>query len=143
MSLHSGSMDIPLWGSEEARRREEHVARFLEREYLAAKANPVSLEELGVSSFEGPMWEETEELIESHYDEKMEFFQSFLDRKYLAYSMAYYGDSAEEALKSEASLEEAQRRKFELVCSRIGIKGNEKILNIGCGFGSFEKYIFI
>ena len=134
-------LNIPPWGSEEARRKEMHVARFLEREYKAAMDLGVTLESLGVSASTGPMWEETEELIETHYDEQIEFFDSFLDARYRAYSMAYYGEDAEEVNSSSLSLEDAQERKFDLICKRIGIIGNERILNIGCGFGSFEKYI--
>ena len=135
------SLNIPAWGSEEALRKEEHVARFLEREYKAAANKPISLEELGISAAKGPMWEETEELIETHYDEQIEFFNSFLDSSYRAYSMAYFGDDRDEVMNSALSLEEAQTKKFQLICDRIGIQGDEKILNIGCGFGSFERYI--
>ena len=134
-------LDIPAWGSEEALRKEEHVARFLEREYQAAADSPVSLESLGVSASTGAMWEETEELIETHYDERIEFFDSFLDSSYRAYSMAYYGEDRDEVMNSSLSLEEAQENKFRLICDRIGIRGDERILNIGCGFGSFERYI--
>ncbi len=135
------SLNIPAWGSEEALRKEEYVARFLEREYQAAANNPSSLKELGISASLGPMWEETEELIETHYDERIEFFNSFLDSSYRAYSMAYFGDDRDEVMNSALSLEEAQTKKFQLICDRIGIQGDEKILNIGCGFGSFERYI--
>jgi len=135
------SLNIPAWGSEEALRKEEHVARFLEREYRAAAEKPISLDELGISASMGEMWEETEELIETHYDERIEFFDSFLDSSYRAYSMAFYGKDRKEVLDSTFSLEEAQANKFRLICDRIGIRGDEKILNIGCGFGSFERYL--
>jgi cyclopropane-fatty-acyl-phospholipid synthase len=134
-------IDIPAWGSKEARRKEEHVSRFLEREYKASKERAWSLEELGVSTTSGPMWEETEELIEGHYDERIEFFESFLDEEYHAYSMAYYGETPEDILNNDVTLEQAQANKFGLICERAEIKGNENILNIGCGFGSFEKYL--
>jgi cyclopropane-fatty-acyl-phospholipid synthase len=135
------SLNIPAWGSEEALRKEEHVARFLGREYQLAADSPVSLETLGVSASTGAMWEATEELIETHYDERIEFFDSFLDSSYRAYSMAYYGEDKNEVMNSTLSLEEAQANKFRLICDRIGIRGDEKILNIGCGFGSFERYL--
>lgn len=137
----SKSLNIPAWGSEEALRKEEHVARFLEREYKAAADNPVSLNDLGISASKGAMWEETKELIQTHYDERIEFFDSFLDASYRAYSMAYYGKGRNEVMESKLSLEDAQANKFRLVCERIGIRGDEKILNIGCGFGSFERYL--
>lgn len=135
------SQNIHPYHSEPALRQEEHVARFLEREYKSLLENPVTLESLGISTTEGPMWEETELLIDSHYDEKIEFFTNFLDNRYLAYSMAYYEAEPQNILTSNISLEDAQKNKFQLICDRIGIQGNERILNIGCGFGSFERYI--
>lgn len=134
--------NIHPYGSEQALRQEAHVARFLSREYQAAMEDPVTLDELGVSTSSGPMWEETKSLMETHYDEKIEFFRGFLDTHYRAYSMAYYADTFEEVRNSKISLEKAQENKFQLICNRIGIQGYERILNIGCGFGSFERYLF-
>jgi cyclopropane-fatty-acyl-phospholipid synthase len=87
------------------------------------------------------MMEETEALMEYHYDERLEFFTSFLDKTYRAYSMAYYGETPEEILNSTATLEDAQHAKFSLIAERGQITGNERILNIGCGFGSLETYL--
>jgi len=84
---------------------------------------------------------ETEALMEYHYDERLEFFTSFLDKAYHAYSMAYYGETPEEILSSTATLEDAQHAKFSLIAKRSKITGNERILNIGCGFGSLETYL--
>ncbi len=136
------SWNIPAWGTEEALRKEEHVARFLEREYRSLVDNPVSVDELSFCPSAGELSEQTSDLMDTHYDEKMEFFKSFLDTHYRAYTMAYYGETAEAVRNTRISLEEAQGRKFQLICERIGIKGDERILNIGCGFGSFEQYLF-
>ncbi len=132
---------IDPWGSPEAVKKERHVARFLEREYRAAFEQGATLAELGISATSGPMWEETDALIETHYDERIEFFQTFLDRDYLAYSMAWWGETADEAEAADITLEAAQKAKFDLICERAEIRGDERILNIGCGFGSFEKYL--
>ncbi|HFD86228.1 MAG TPA: methyltransferase domain-containing protein [Gammaproteobacteria bacterium] len=80
--------------------------------------------------------------MDTHYDEKMEFFNSFLDNHFRAYTMAYYGEQPDFVRETDITLEEAQGKKFQLICERIGIKGDERILNIGCGFGSFEQYLF-
>lgn len=128
-------------GSEELAKYERHLIRYFEREYKRLQENPVSLESLGVNTTQGPMMEETEALMEHHYDERPEFFASFLDKTYRAYSMAYYGETPEEILTSTATLEEAQRAKFSLIAKRAQITGNERILNIGCGFGSLETYL--
>jgi len=128
-------------GSKDLEQYERHLIRFFEREYKRILENPSSLESIGMDTTKGPMMEETEKLMEHHYDERPEFFNSFLDKSFRAYSMAYYGDTPDEIMNSTATLEEAQRAKFALIAKRAQIKGNEKILNIGCGFGSLETYL--
>lgn len=128
-------------GSDELAKYERHLTRFFEREYKRLQENPVSLESLKIDTTQGPMMEDTDALMERHYDERPEFFASFLDRKYRAYSMAYYGETPEEILNSTATLEEAQHAKFSLIAERAQITGSERILNIGCGFGSLETYL--
>jgi len=137
-----GGNDIPVWGSDEAKIKEKHVARFLEREYRALIERPVDIEEISLCPNSGQLSEQTKDLMDVHYDERLEFFDSFLDRHYRAYTMAYYGKTPQEVKESSLTLEEAQGNKFRLICERIGLKGGERILNIGCGFGSFEKYLF-
>lgn len=136
-----GKLNIHAYGSEQVQKHEAHIARFLSREYEAVLNNPTTLDQLGLSTTSGPMWEETGNLMETHYDEKFEFFDSFLDSRYYAYTMAYYGDTPEEIHASSISLEVAQKNKFRLICERIGLEGEERILNLGCGFGSFERYL--
>ena len=87
------------------------------------------------------MWEQTTALMQQHFDADLTLFESFLDNHFMAYTMAYYGENQAQILKSEASLEAAERAKFDLICSRAGIIGNERILNIGCGFGPLETYL--
>jgi cyclopropane-fatty-acyl-phospholipid synthase len=128
-------------GSNELATYERHLSRFFEREYKRLKAKSDSLESLGIKTNQGPMMEETEALMEYHYDEPLEFFDSFLDKTYRAYSMAYYGETPEEILNSTVTLEDAQLAKFSLIAKRSIITGNERILNIGCGFGSLETYL--
>ncbi len=128
-------------GSEELALYESRLTRYFEREYQRLEAEPVSLDDLGISTAEGPIMEETEALMDSHYDEKPEFFASFLDKKYQAYSMAWYGHTPTAIRNSTASLEHAQQAKFALIAERAEIKGDERIFNIGCGFGSLETYL--
>jgi cyclopropane-fatty-acyl-phospholipid synthase len=130
------------YGSPELIKQEKSVTRYLEKEYRSLLENPVSLEQLGISTREGAMWEETDELISEHYDERLEFFDTFLDNRFRAYSMAEYGSEPSDIIHSSRTLEEAQEQKFITICDRMGIRGNEKILNIGCGFGSFESFVF-
>jgi len=140
-SKPSHSSQIPGWGSEEAVRKEKHVARFLEREYRHWAAKAPTLMEVGLDPSAGPMFNATEPLMEVHYDQAFELFRHFLDEHYLAYTMAWYGDDAEAVDASQSSLVEAQEAKFELICRRIGLVGAERILNLGCGFGGFERFL--
>ncbi len=132
---------IPSWGSEEAKRKEKHIERFMEREYKDLLENPVPIEDLKIRPDSGPMTEQTDDLMKVHYDQELYLFERFLDDYYMAYTMAYYGDDAETAKCSNCTIEEAQAEKFKLICNRIGISGDERVLNIGCGFGSFERYL--
>lgn len=127
--------------TDELRALENRLARFFQREYERCIKDPYTLLDLGVQTDSGPMMEETKELMARHYDEAYELFSSFLDTRYQAYSMAYYGESRDTILASKISLEDAQQAKFRLIAERAQIEGHERILNIGCGFGSLETFL--
>ena len=42
--------------------------------------------------------------------------------------------------KNSDNLDNAQESKLELTCNKIGLKEGMRVLDIGCGWGSFEKY---
>jgi cyclopropane-fatty-acyl-phospholipid synthase len=67
--------------------------------------------------------------VRHHYDLPGEFFALFLDRS-MTYSCGIFSRGAE-------TLEEAQRAKLELVCTKLALKPRERVLDIGCGWGSF------
>ncbi len=67
--------------------------------------------------------------VRHHYDVSNEFFALFLDES-MTYSCAVFSRGA-------TSLEQAQRTKLELVCSKLGLKAGERVLDVGCGWGSF------
>ena len=50
----------------------------------------------------------------------------------MAYSCAYW--------KNASNLDEAQEAKLELICQKLHLKPGMKVLDIGCGWGSFVKY---
>jgi cyclopropane-fatty-acyl-phospholipid synthase len=128
-------------GSAELERHEKAFTRYFEKEYQHCLKNPQSLEALGVATNQGPIAEATEVLMDCHYDERPEFFASFLDNHYRAYTMAYYGETPEAIRNSSVTLEEAQKAKFSLIAKRAQIEGHERIINIGCGFGSLETFL--
>jgi cyclopropane-fatty-acyl-phospholipid synthase len=67
--------------------------------------------------------------VQHHYDVGNEFFALFLDRS-MTYSCAYWAGGA-------TTLEEAQEAKLELVCKKLRLSEGERLLDVGCGWGSF------
>jgi cyclopropane-fatty-acyl-phospholipid synthase len=67
--------------------------------------------------------------VRHHYDAGNEFFALFLDRS-MTYSCAYFAGGA-------GTLEEAQEAKLDLVCTKLALKQGERVLDVGCGWGSF------
>jgi cyclopropane-fatty-acyl-phospholipid synthase len=67
--------------------------------------------------------------VRHHYDVGNEFFSLFLDES-MTYSCAVFSRGA-------TTLEEAQRTKLEIVCRKLDLKPGERLLDVGCGWGSF------
>nr|MDQ3935833.1 cyclopropane-fatty-acyl-phospholipid synthase family protein [Actinomycetota bacterium] len=67
--------------------------------------------------------------VTHHYDVSNEFFALFLDES-MTYSCAIFSRGA-------TTLEEAQEAKLELICAKLGLRPGERILDVGCGWGSF------
>lgn len=67
--------------------------------------------------------------ISHHYDVGDDFYRLVLGPS-LTYSCAYFSSP-------DASLEEAQRDKHELVCRKLRLRGGERVLDVGCGWGTF------
>jgi cyclopropane-fatty-acyl-phospholipid synthase len=134
---------IHRYGSIESLQFEKHMERYFAREYDRWHGNTELPEKYGVSSFEGNIVNQGthKESIE-HYDKEFKIYQSFLDKKYMVYTMAYYG--ATEYLpqvNNELTLDQAQIDKYNLIIQRAGIKNGDKILELGCGFGGFTTYL--
>jgi cyclopropane-fatty-acyl-phospholipid synthase len=66
-----------------------------------------------------------------HYDRDNALFKAMLDKR-MAYSCAYW--------KESKSLDQAQEAKLDLVCRKLNLKPGQRILDIGCGWGSFMKF---
>jgi len=68
---------------------------------------------------------------EYHYDIGNDFYMGMLDVR-LAYSCGYWSDAE--------SLDASQEAKLDLICRKIDLKPGDKVLDIGCGWGSFAGY---
>lgn len=65
--------------------------------------------------------------VAAHYDVSNEFYALFLDRR-MVYSCAFYP-------RPDATLDEAQESKLELVCRKLALVEGERLLDVGCGWG--------
>ena len=70
--------------------------------------------------------------VRHHYDLPPEYFALFLDES-MTYSCAIFSRGAE-------TLEAAQEEKLELVCTKLALQEGERVLDIGCGWGSFATH---
>lgn len=70
--------------------------------------------------------------VRSHYDLGNDLFEKMLDRR-MAYSCGYWAGGA-------ATLDEAQEAKLDLVWRKLGMQVGQRVLDIGCGWGSFVQF---
>jgi len=79
----------------------------------------------------GPLHSRTRDVlaVRHHYDVSNEFFSLFLDRS-MTYSCAFFS-------RDGSSLESAQTAKLELTCRKLHLQPGKRVLDVGCGWGSF------
>jgi cyclopropane-fatty-acyl-phospholipid synthase len=70
--------------------------------------------------------------VRHHYDLPPEFYELFLGET-MAYSCAIFSRGA-------TTLEEAQQTKLDLVCTKLQLQPGERVLDVGCGFGSWAVH---
>ncbi|MGM0444219.1 MAG: cyclopropane fatty acyl phospholipid synthase [Fibrobacterota bacterium] len=68
---------------------------------------------------------------QKHYDLGNALFENMLDSR-MNYSCAYW--------KNADTLEQAQENKLDLICRKLFLKPGMRVLDIGCGWGSFGQY---
>ncbi|MBB4304991.1 cyclopropane-fatty-acyl-phospholipid synthase [Rhodobium orientis] len=70
--------------------------------------------------------------IAHHYDVSNDFYRLFLDPE-MVYTCAYFTDW-------QNDLATAQRDKLEMICRKLRLQPGERLLDIGCGWGSLITY---
>ncbi|MGH9117081.1 MAG: class I SAM-dependent methyltransferase [Acidimicrobiales bacterium] len=73
--------------------------------------------------------------VRFHYDVGNDFYRLFLDRN-LVYSCAYFDEADRAAPRADEQLDRAQVRKLDLICRKLDLRPGERLLDIGCGWGS-------
>jgi len=71
------------------------------------------------------------EIGEAHYDIGNYLYKAMLDKR-MTYTCGYW--------KNAKNLDVAQEAKLDLVCKKVGLKKGMRVLDIGCGWGSFAKF---
>ncbi|MEU6217383.1 cyclopropane-fatty-acyl-phospholipid synthase family protein [Streptomyces sp. NPDC047022] len=70
--------------------------------------------------------------ISHHYDVGNDFYELVLGPS-MVYSCAYWSSP-------DGTLEDAQRDKLELVCRKLDLKPGQRLLDVGCGWGSMALH---
>jgi cyclopropane-fatty-acyl-phospholipid synthase len=73
----------------------------------------------------------SKKVAKEHYDLGNDLYSAMLGSS-MAYTCAYW--------KNAQTLDDAQYAKFDLICRKIGLKAGERVLELGCGWGSFAKF---
>jgi cyclopropane-fatty-acyl-phospholipid synthase len=72
------------------------------------------------------------EAIHHHYDVSNRFYELVLGPS-MTYTCAVYPSA-------DASLEEAQAEKYDLVCRKLGLGPGQRLLDVGCGWGGMVRH---
>ena len=71
--------------------------------------------------------------VHHHYDLSNDFYRLWLDEQ-MVYTCAYFPTP-------DASLEEAQEAKLDLVCRKLCLRPGETVVEVGCGWGALAIYM--
>lgn len=80
---------------------------------------------------------------EAHYDIGNDLYEKMLDKR-MTYTCGYWhpstGSPQASSGQAATTLDEAQEAKLDLVCRKLNLQKGQRVLDIGCGWGSFMIY---
>lgn len=114
----------------------KHLDQFfykLLRARLPDKVQPsqMVLHALKVKLFNRQTQKRAWQVGEQHYDLGNDFYAAMLDKS-MTYTCGYWKDAT--------NLEQAQEAKLDLICRKLALQPGMKVLDIGCGWGSFMRF---
>lgn len=74
----------------------------------------------------------SKKVAEVHYDIGNDLYKDMLG-KTMQYTCAYW--------EKAKNLDQAQTNKMDLVCKKLGLKKGDKVLELGCGWGTFSQFM--
>lgn len=119
-------------GDWEAEQLDEFFARLL-RSGVAEMVNPAALmfHALKARLLNLQSRQRAWQVGEEHYDLGNDFYESMLDSR-MTYTCGYWRDAQD--------LDAAQNAKLDLICRKLDLQPGMRVLDIGCGWGSFMSY---
>jgi cyclopropane-fatty-acyl-phospholipid synthase len=130
-SLGAGESYMDGWW--DCRAIDELAVRILSADLFARLSRPTQLL-LGISAqrfLDRQSGKRSNVVAQQHYDLSTRMFEAMLGHT-MNYSCAYW--------RKAHDLDAAQRDKMDLVCRKLQLAPGLRLLDIGCGFGSFANY---
>ena len=108
-------------------------ARLRNEESRDAEQLAAKVRDFVENSKQGPIAFHTDKANEQHYEVPARFFELTLG-PHLKYSCCHWADGVRTLAEAEASA-------LQITCERAGIENGQKILELGCGWGSLSLWM--
>lgn len=130
-SLAFGESYMDGWW--DCERLDDLFARVIAADYESqvSVALPVRIRVLLHKVFNVQTIRQGQRLADTHYNISPPLFERMLGET-MTYSCAYWRDAD--------TLDDAQRAKLDLVCRKLELGEQDRLLDIGCGWGGFARY---
>lgn len=112
---------------------EGDLVRLLENLYQSPKSHNPGLVSRWLDWVQANTLRGSRRNIHHHYDLSNDFYRLWLDRQ-MVYTCAYFPHP-------EATLEEAQAAKMDLVCRKLALRPDETVVEAGCGWGALALHM--